>query len=115
MWFYDLVVLHFSCRSLEIVTMHPNMKDLLIHFVCWVSLINIAIKPGIANLIAGNDHFSDTLHKVLPGNRCDSMLVSVPHMKGRKHACILSFYLLQYNLLQIMAEVSLHFGIQNNL
>ena len=79
--------------------MHSKMKDFLMHFASLVCLINIAIKPVIANLIAGNDHFSDTLHKVLPGKRCDSMLVSLPHMKGRKHACILSYYILQYNIL----------------
>ena len=77
-----IIMFFISVVAPENVKMHSKVKDLQIHFVCWVSLINIAIKPVIANLIAGNDHFSDTLHKVLPGKRCDSMLVSLPHLKG---------------------------------
>ena len=93
-------VIHFSSSEINslLVTMHSKMKNFLVHFVSLVCFIDIAINPVIGNLIDSKNNFSDTLHKVLPGKRCDSLLVSMPHVKGQMHDCKLSYFL-KHNLL----------------
>ena len=63
--------------------MNPRARDLPIGVAFGICLINITIKLANANLVLSKDHFHDALHEAMPGKRCDAMLVSAPHLRGK--------------------------------